>query len=123
MTAYSFQKRFAPKILDGSKPHTIRRRRKRPAKPGDKLQLYTGMRTKQCQLIMRAVCTAVYPIEVIRGHGVILNGTLLSDEETIKLALADGFEDVWAFFDFFDQYPYEVVSKELEIIYWRPDDE
>lgn len=120
MPAYNFKRQFVPKILDGSKIHTIRRRRKNPTKDGDILYLYTGMRTKQCELIMQTKCSAILPIEVVRGYGVTLDGNLLSDEDTIKLALADGFEDVFKFFDFFDQYPYEVVSKELEIIYWRP---
>lgn len=76
MVAYSFQRQFAERILDGTKGGTIRAARKRQpyygtpgahrpaghARPGEELQLYTGIRTKQCQLIARRQCVAVEPI-------------------------------------------------------------
>jgi hypothetical protein len=62
MVAYSFQKRFAEPILDGSKLQTIRPDRRRHARPGEELQLYVGMRTKQCRLVARKTCAAVLPI-------------------------------------------------------------
>lgn len=66
MVAYSFQKRFAPRILDGSKDQTIRADRvKGHAAAGDALQLYTGMRTKQCRLIARTTCTEVLPCRLV----------------------------------------------------------
>jgi len=57
MVAYSFKARFAPAIEDGSKEHTLRGRRRRHARTGEELQLYTGMRTAHCRLIMRRTCT------------------------------------------------------------------
>ena len=113
MPAYNFKKQFVPKILDRSKPHTVRRRRKRPTKKGDMLMLYTGMRTKKCELIAISECIKVVPIEIIRGVGVRLDGQLLSEEETHAFAKADGFEDAWPMFDFFDQYPFEVEKRLL----------
>lgn len=65
MVAYSFQKRFAPPILAGTKRQTIRADRKRHARPGEALQLYTGMRTKHCKLIGRAVCERVLPVRIL----------------------------------------------------------
>ncbi|MBY6244162.1 hypothetical protein [Methylosinus sp. Sm6] len=62
MVAYSFQKRFAEPIEAGTKRQTIRPDRKRHARPGEELQLYTGMRTKHCKHIRRARCKGVYPI-------------------------------------------------------------
>jgi uncharacterized protein YqfB (UPF0267 family) len=62
MVAYSFHRRFAEPILDGRKGGTIRPDRRRHARPGEELQLYTGMRTKQCRLITRQHCVAVDPI-------------------------------------------------------------
>lgn len=56
MVAYSFQKRFAPPILAGDKRQTIRGERLRHARPGEVLQLYTGLRTKYCRLIGTATC-------------------------------------------------------------------
>ncbi len=60
MVAYSFKSRFAEPILKGTKTQTIRAPRKRHARPGETLQLFTGMRTKQCKLIREARCIAVY---------------------------------------------------------------
>lgn len=65
MVAYSFQKRFAPLILEGLKTQTIRADRKRHARPGELLQLFTGMRTAHCARIVPDVtCTAVLPISI-----------------------------------------------------------
>jgi hypothetical protein len=58
MVAYSFKERFAEPILNGTKGGTIRASRKGPlraatgghAKPGEELQLYTDMRTRNCRL-------------------------------------------------------------------------
>ncbi|MEJ0016825.1 MAG: ASCH domain-containing protein [Acetobacteraceae bacterium] len=46
MVAYSFKRDFAAPILAGIKRQTIRADRRRHARPGEVLQLYTGMRTK-----------------------------------------------------------------------------
>jgi uncharacterized protein YqfB (UPF0267 family) len=59
VVAYSFKGRFAAPILAGTKTQTIRAQRKRHARAGEDLQLYTGMRTKQCKLIRVARCTDV----------------------------------------------------------------
>lgn len=65
MVAYSFQKRFAPLIREGLKTQTIRADRKRHARPGELLQLFTGMRTAHCERIVPdVVCTAVLPIAI-----------------------------------------------------------
>ena len=119
MPAYNFQPQFVKMIQEGSKHHTIRRRRKRPTKPGETLKLYTGMRTKSCRLIMEVICTSVVPVRVLRAIGVILDGKLLSHVETVIFASRDGFPVVYDFFDFFDRYSFEVLNNELEVIYWR----
>lgn len=85
MVAYSFKPQFVEPILAGSKGGTIRSVRRgsgdavragrgpggsvifapRPgghAFPGEELQLYTGMRTKHCQLIARTRCSDTQPI-------------------------------------------------------------
>lgn len=65
MVAYSFQSRFAMSIVLGEKRQTIRANRKRHARRGEMLQLYTGMRTKHCRKIIRdPVCIAVEPIRI-----------------------------------------------------------
>ncbi len=69
MVAYNFSARFADAVEAGTKRQTIRAPRKMigaaggvdawiggHARVGDELQLYTGMRTKACRLLRRAVC-------------------------------------------------------------------
>lgn len=101
MVAYGFKIGFAQPIVIGRKRHTIRAPRKRHARPGEVLQLYTGMRTKQCRLIGRAICENVCPIRLtfarrpandmvdIEGIGVIVSGAL------DRFANSDGFDN-WA---------------------------
>ncbi len=65
MVAYNFQKQFIGAIEDRAKMQTVRADRKNGhAQPGQTLQLYYGMRTKQCRLIARAVCLANYHVEI-----------------------------------------------------------
>ena len=63
MVAYSFQRRFAPPISTLVKRQTIRADRRRHARPGEMLQLFTGMRTRHCaKIIADPRCLSVEPI-------------------------------------------------------------
>ncbi len=53
---------FQDKILSGEKRQTVRATAR--CKPGDRLQLYTGMRTKACRKLGEAVCEAVFPVTI-----------------------------------------------------------
>jgi hypothetical protein len=53
---------FIDKIESGAKRQTIRQTAR--CKVGDKLQLYTGMRHKNCRKLGDAVCEAVLPISI-----------------------------------------------------------
>ena len=65
MVAYNFQAQFASDVEAGVKRQTIRANRKRKhAQPGDKLQLYTGMRTKSCRKLKDAVCCESCPVTI-----------------------------------------------------------
>lgn len=71
MVAYSFNKRFEEPIATGHpatgviKRQTIRADRQRHARPGELLQIYCGMRTKQCRkIIADPVCVAVEPLRM-----------------------------------------------------------
>lgn len=66
MVALNFQRQFVARIARGAKVQTIRapRRDGRDPKPKDRLQLYTGMRTKACHKIGDAVCLNVVPVEI-----------------------------------------------------------
>lgn len=101
MPALNFQKQFAPLVESGEKRQTIRAYRKdgRDPKVGDRLYLYTGMRTKQCRKLGEAVCTAS------RGMFIQRNG-LTSDDPNIPadldtFAASDGFKSFTAMRDWF----------------------
>lgn len=76
MVAYSFQKRFLPKVVAGLEPgpwlpgmkrHTMRQPRlgrSRHARPGETVQLYTAMRTKHSRQVGRVRCVATVPMTV-----------------------------------------------------------
>lgn len=66
MTAYSFKRRFVEPIRAGDKTQTIRADRKRHARPGERLQLFHGMRTKHCFKILEPdpVCESIWPIRI-----------------------------------------------------------
>lgn len=72
MPALSFNKKFVPHILNGTKKQTIRAFRKNPIKVGNHLFLYTGMRTKECEKIGEAICVAIYKIS-IRTDGITIS--------------------------------------------------
>lgn len=125
MVAYNFKAQFADDVEALTKRQTIRPKRKRPTKPGDNLQLYTGMRTKACRLLVEATCESVTPIiigynYVVTGKGAF--GSKPGDEaKLLELARADGFPAAKAFFEFFRQQ-YGVTPDEplydMEIIKW-----
>jgi hypothetical protein len=100
VVAYSFKARFAEPILAGTKGGTIRAARRRHARPGEELQLYTGMRTKQCRLITRKTCVEVEPIELDFYLRKILLGDGIERMETIAGRLVNSFAWFDGFADF-----------------------
>jgi len=108
MHLINFQARYAPAVLDGSKPHTIRARRSdgRNPQPGDTLRLYTGLRTKQVRLLRQEVCEYVVEVTILppmadRIPQVFLGDRLLTADQVNELARGDGFEDWRDFVAFF----------------------
>lgn len=112
MVAYSFNKRFIDPIRVGlsrvslsfdcpPKRQTIRAiGKRRHARPGETLQLYHGMRTRQCVKIGDARCVNVVGIRihVNGGRVVIAPGTREENvfDKTVQLdafAQRDGFAD------------------------------
>ena len=107
-------------IEDGSKHHTIRRKRKNPIKVGDALYLYTGMRTKQCRKIKDVQCSSISPVVIYpKLRRVVLDGKMLTLDDVLWFAIRDGFANQMDFFKFFEQYSAEVLEREMEVIYWR----
>ena len=100
MAAYNFQSRFAERIKNGSKKQTIRRvGKRRHAKPGEKVQLYTGMRTKNCRkIISDPTCLHVRSIQILVGAYSIgwikVDGKKIPKEQLEEFAIADGFDSI-----------------------------
>lgn len=113
MVSYSFKRRFIVPIsrglgipyqiddivvpTDTPKSQTIRAiGKRRHASPGNTLQLYTAMRTKQCRLIGEAVCVDVIPMVIWvteKAFAVQRGKLLLNPKETQLFAQQDGFAD------------------------------
>ncbi|MFD1330236.1 ASCH domain-containing protein [Mycoplana ramosa] len=99
MVAYSFKSFFSPQIVAGTKRQTIRGDRARHARPGERIQLYQGMRTKYCtKIIEDQICTAVMPIEILLSDlineivaRIAINGRPLRYPEIEEFARLDGF--------------------------------
>lgn len=92
MPALNFLKQFVETVERGHDRQTIRAKRKHPIKRGDRLYLYTGMRTKDCRGLGEAICSEVEPI-IIDGDLVCLSGRCLKEKERDALARADGFSN------------------------------
>lgn len=94
MVAYNFQKQFVPDIKSGKKRSTFRPiGKRRHAQPGEMLQLYTGMRTQQCELIMETECRD-FNIAFFDMRGITLdNDGLPTVERPDIIARVDGFRD------------------------------
>lgn len=91
MPALSFQKQFADAILGGVKSQTVRTKRKRPIKRGDRLYLYTGMRTKQCRKLGEAKCWGVFPVSIYPSGETFINNRQLFGAELSDFFKRDGF--------------------------------
>lgn len=102
----SFKHQFVPKILDGTKIHTIREDPHRRWRPGRKIHFATGVRTKNYHCFKNGTCIYVQPIQfdldLIRvGHP--NDDTLhpLSSETVDRLAKNDGFDSSIELFRWF----------------------
>lgn len=107
MVAYSFHMRFADDVADGRKTQTIRARRKRHARIGEPVQLFTGMRTRHCRKLRvpDPVCVAVRALTIWPSdgpQGTMIHFDMAPEPEplTDEFAQADGFDDAADFTDF-----------------------
>ena len=122
MVAYSFKKQFGPPILAGTKAQTIRADRKRHARPGELVQLFTGMRTRQCRLLGEALCLSVWPIRMALRDDIVFanDGWIRTLDDLDAFARRDGFQDwsqmvaFWA-----DEHPGVDVFEGV-LIRWQP---
>lgn len=102
MVAYSFREQFVGAITSGTKRQTVRGYRRRNPRPGEKLQLYTGLRRRTCRKLIEKdpICTRVDEIEIeisqtisAKIASIVINGIPLSQKEIGDFARADGFKN------------------------------
>lgn len=120
--AISFEERFAPLIESGAKKQTIRADKSGRYRIGQRLDLFTGLRTKKCRRLCNGGKTAaiVATADVVLTEGKIevsrrkcLNGFDVLDDENLcadAIARADGFggyEEMWNWF----VNKYKITSK------------
>ena len=129
MVAYSFKKQFGPQILAGTKAQTIRADRKRHARTGEMVQLFTGMRTRQCRRLGESQCVEVLPVRFAfskRGAAELMQvgeRYLVTSAQMNAFAQADGFADLEAMAGFWwAEHPPEagnVLTFEGVLIRWQ----
>lgn len=132
MVAYSFKKQFTAPILAGTKAQTMRADRKRHARPGELVQLFTGMRTKHCRRLGEALCLEVAPvrIELPRARRVPevmiftpdgdLARHVLTPSALLAFARADGFRDFDELHAFWAEEHPGVDTFHGVLIRWQP---
>jgi hypothetical protein len=110
-------------ILDRSKRHTVRPRRKRATVPGDMLYLNTGMRTKKFERIAISTCIKIEPVVIYPyDQKIVLMDTsgkmsMAGVATADHLARLDGFMNMDDFFYFFKRYKKNELD-DFEIIHW-----
>ena len=116
---------FIDKILSGEKRQTIRRNspKWKNVKVGDKLTLYTGLRTKQCRKLGEAVVESITPIMIDTECDNVAVETPLGDFNLDLPALndlvaRDGFDSNDEFFKFFC-LNYKVGRFKMFVIRWK----
>ena len=121
MVAYSFRARFRAPILAGTQCQTIRADRTRQARPGEQVQLYTGMRTRQCRIIGRAVCTISSPVTIGVADGWVDDGCGRMTDPYFLDAFAhlDGFVGWTAMATFWQREHPDVALFSGVLIRWR----
>lgn len=130
MVAYSFKRQFIAPILAGKKAQTIRAPRggwkaaaglSGHARPGNGLQLFVGMRTRQCELILRTVCIETLSV-VLRWRPIVevmVSGERLPWADFDAFAQCDGFDDFDAMEAFWaETHPGKTVF-DGEVIRWQ----
>ena len=108
MPALNFNKRFVPSVELGlydqenpkGKRQTIRAGSRFTF--GDRIYLYTGMRTKQCRKLGESTAKIVLPIRLSSSGGV-LAGKRIDFEELTRIAKKDGFLTATEMLDWFEK--------------------
>lgn len=86
MPAYSYKERFVPMVLDGSKSQTVRNRRRYPAKVGDALYHYFGLRTQWVRPLRTEFCRDTHSLSISKKHGIVFYIGLLTEKQLKQAA-------------------------------------
>ena len=90
MVAFNFRPEFVEQIETGSKVQTIRATKR--CEPGDRMQLYTGQRTRQCRMIAEKVCSVTDYVH-LAPDGITLGNVTKHPPTWDEFARLDGFAD------------------------------
>ena len=129
-----FKKRFVEPILIGTKVHTLRKPRKNEPKIGERLFMYTALRTKQCELItdketLMGKQKAVVSIERYASKNnagqniytlkVNVDGRALKFNELQAFIGFDGFKSLADFCEFwFVGVKENKIVEEMDLFHW-----
>lgn len=93
MVAINFDARFAGLVEEGLKTCTVRKGPK--GKPGDRLQLYTGQRSKGCRRLVNPdpVLLQVVPIEIGEDYAKLGDAAPMTGDRLAILGASLGFDD------------------------------
>lgn len=107
---------FEERILKGVKIHTIRIDDKDRWFKGRKIHYATGSRTSKYNCFKEGVCSGTQYIEInYYGHHTVFIGSRQLDVIEIEdLAINDGFDSVYDFWAWFDQY----TNLQCKLIHW-----
>ena len=122
-----FKPLFKPKILDGTKIHSIREDIHDRWEKGKKIHFATGVRTKNYNQFDERICTGIQNVYMSYAFNDLIEITVDDKEffgysERLRLAQNDGFDSWEGFFNWF--YPIIAKSKDnfiaYKIIHWTP---
>lgn len=123
--AFNFRTQFADKVERGEKLQTIRQRRKdgRTPKPGDRVMLFTGMRTASCRRLGESVVVECFPVhldlEELGRRVIVSNGIRLHVGEAEAFAKLDGFSGAWEMLDWFRETYKPATAFDGFCVRWR----
>ena len=93
MPLLGYKNQFASLVKSLEKRQTIRAKRKRPFKAGDRLFHYVGLRTKTCRKLLESDCVSTKDIMINEKGDVFIDGRRMSEGDKESFAHADGFRD------------------------------
>ena len=113
MVAYNFRAEYAEKVRTRAKRRTIRAYgKRRHARPGDMLQLYTGMRTKRCEKLLEVPCRSTSHVAMLPDKVVVVPISQQRDGQIVyivrrgeldEFAHLDGLENWMSMRELFEQ--------------------